>query len=110
MEGLRTYPFCEDEDLRHWRLNEANPVVQKMLSDDDEDSEGLGDVGSMSGRLASEAPFWRLVCCLRLPLAEVDSWTLGEMRLASAFLEMQGDYKRIWNPYFEMKRESASEA
>lgn len=81
-----------------------------MLSDDDEDSEGLGDVGSMSGRLASEAPFWRLVCCLRLPLPEVDSWTLGEMRLASAFLEMQGDYKRIWNPYFEMKRESASEA
>lgn len=79
-----------------------------MLEEDEEDSEGLGDVGFMSERLASEALFWRLVCVLRLPISEVDSWTLGEMRLASAFLEMQGDYKRIWTPYFEMKRERES--
>lgn len=86
--------------------------MRKMLDTDEEDSEGLGDVGSLSERMASEAPFWKLVCCLRLPIREVDSWTLGEMRMASAFLEMQGDYRRVWSPYYEMKREreSASEA
>jgi hypothetical protein len=81
-----------------------------MLTDDDKsDSEGLGVVGTMSDEMITEALFWRLVCNLRLSLKEVDSWTLGEMRKADAYLTMQNDYKRIWTPYYELKRKEESE-
>lgn len=73
-----------------------------MLNDDEEDSDGLGIVGFTSEKLSIEAMFWRIVCSLRLSLKEVDGWTLGEMRMAVAFLDMQSDYRRIWTPYFEM--------
>ena len=76
-----------------------------MQSEDAEDSEGLGTVGFLSERLTTEALFWRLVCCLRLSLNEVDAWTLSEMRLAAAYLNMQNDYKRIWTPYYQMKKD-----
>lgn len=75
-----------------------------MLSDDATDFAGVGTVGFLSERMKTEAPFWRLVCTLRLSLKEVDSWTLGEMRLADAFLTMQNDYKRIWSPYYDLQR------
>ena len=80
-----------------------------MTDDDKSDSEGLGDVGTMSDEMITEALFWRLVCNLRLSLKEVDSWTLGEMRKADAYLTMQNDYKRIWTPYYELKRKEESE-
>lgn len=105
MGGLRTDPFCEGEGAEHWRLNYDNPVVRKMQADDEEDSDGLGVVGYPSEQLKTEALFWRLVCSLHLPKDEIDSWTLGEMRIAVAYLDMQNDYKRIWNPYFDMKKE-----
>ena len=105
MGGIRAHPFCEGEDAEHWRLNYDNRVVQKMLADDEEDSEGLGVVGYFSDRLTTEAMFWRIVCTLRLPLMEVERWTLGEMRLAVAYMQMQNDYKRIWSPYYELKKE-----
>ena len=76
-----------------------------MLSDDVADSNGVGTVGFLSERMKTEAPFWRLVCTLRLSPKEVDSWTLGEMRLADAYLTMQNDYKRIWSPYYDLQRE-----
>lgn len=105
MGGLRTDPFQDGEGSEHWRLNYDNPVVQRMLADDEDDSDGLGVVGTPSDQLATEALFWRLVCTLRLSPREIDTWTLGEMRLASAFLQMQNDYKRIWTPYFDLKKE-----
>lgn len=80
-----------------------------MTDDDKSDSEGLGVVGTMSDEMITEALFWRLVCNLRLSLKEVDSWTLGEMRKADAYLTMQNDYKRIWTPYYELKRKEESE-
>lgn len=76
-----------------------------MLSDDEDDSEGLGVVGYFSQKMTTESLFWRVVCNLRLPLSEVDRWTLGEMRMAGAYMEMQNDYKRIWSPYYDMKKE-----
>ena len=69
----------------------------------------MGVVGTMSDEMITEALFWRLVCNLRLSLKEVDSWTLGEMRKADAYLTMQNDYKRIWTPYYELKRKEESE-
>lgn len=98
-------PFCDDEEAAPWRLNETNPVVIRMMEEDDSDSEGLGTVGNMSERMASESIFWRLVVSLRLPIREVENWTLGEMRMATAYLDMQGDYKRIWSSYYDIKRE-----
>lgn len=76
-----------------------------MLADDEEDNIGIGCVGFLSDRLLSESLFWRIVCSLRLSPFEVDKWTLTDMRMAAAYLDMQNDYKRIWNPYFEMKKE-----
>lgn len=108
MGGVRTYPFQEGENREHWRLNYDNRVVQKMLADDEEDSEGLGAVGFLSQRLTTEALFWRLVCCLRVSPSELDSWTLGEMRMAAGYLDMQNDYKRIWSAFFELKKEDMS--
>lgn len=80
-----------------------------MTDDDKSDSDGLGVVGTMSDEMITEALFWRLVCNLRLSLKEVDSWTLGEMRKADAYMTMQNDYKRIWTTYYEMKRKEESE-
>lgn len=76
-----------------------------MLSEDEDDSEGLGNIGFMSEKLKSEALFWRIVCGMHLSLQEVDSWTLDEMRCASSWMEMQNDHKRIWTPYYDMKKE-----
>lgn len=76
-----------------------------MLSDDEDDSSGLGQVGFLSDRMTTEALFWRLVCNLRLSPSDVDSWTLGDMRMADAYMSMQNDYKRIWSPYYDLKRE-----
>lgn len=85
-------------------MNENNPVVRKMLADDEEDADGLGVVGFASDTLTTEAVFWKLVVNLHLPPSEVDKWTLEEMRLASAYMDMQADYRRIWSPYFDMKK------
>lgn len=80
-----------------------------MQDDDESDFAGLGEVGYMSEQLSSEALFWRLVYHLRLSLSEVDSWSLSEMRLASGYMEMQNDYKRIWSTYYDLKREGVVE-
>ena len=79
------------------------------MVDDKIDSEGLGVVGTLSDEMITEALFWRLVCNLRLSLKEVDSWSLGEMRKADAYLSMQNDYKRIWSPYYDLKRNEEAE-
>lgn len=81
-----------------------------MMEDDKSDSDGLGVVGTLSDEMITEALFWRLVCNLRLSLKEVDSWTLGEMRMADSYLSMQNDYKRIWSPYYDLKKQDESEA
>ena len=80
-----------------------------MMEDDKSDSDGLGVVGTLSDEMITEALFWRLVCNLRLSLKEVDSWTLGEMRKADAYLSMQNDYKRIWPTYYDQKRKEEAE-
>jgi hypothetical protein len=77
-----------------------------MLADDEEDAEGLGTVGNLSERLSTESMFWRLVCSLKVGKDEIDGWTLGEMRLASGYLDMQNDYKRIWPSYYELKKDN----
>ena len=80
-----------------------------MVEGDAKDSEGLGVVGTLSDEMTTEALFWRLVCNLRLSLKEVDSWTLGEMRKADAYMSMQNDYKRIWSPYYDMQGKDGEE-
>lgn len=80
-----------------------------MIQDDDKDSKELGVVGTFSDEMTTEALFWRLVCNLRLSLKEVDSWTMGEMRMADAYMSMQNDYKRIWPTYYNIKKEEEAE-
>ena len=80
-----------------------------MIQDDDKDSKELGVVGTLSDEMTTEALFWRLVCNLRLSLKEVDSWTLGEMLKADAYMSMQNDYKRIWPTYYNIKKEEEAE-
>jgi hypothetical protein len=80
-----------------------------MVQDDDKDSKELGVVGTFSDEMTTEALFWRLVCNLRLSLKEVDSWTMGEMRMADAYMSMQNDYKRIWPTYYNIKKEEETE-
>ncbi|MBR6448354.1 MAG: hypothetical protein IKS96_07275 [Fibrobacter sp.] len=80
-----------------------------MLADDEEDEEGIGNVGHMSDLLVTEALFWRLVCNLRLSPEDVDKWTLGEMRLADAYMTMKKDYKRIYHPYLKWKEKQEQE-
>lgn len=77
-----------------------------MSGEDDDDAEGIGLVGMMSEKLASEAMFWRVVIGARQSLSEVDKWTLGEMRLAIAYMDMQNDYKRVWKPYYDSKKDN----
>lgn len=78
-----------------------------MNNSDDEDSDELGRIGYMSDEMTTEAPFWRLVCSLRLSPSEIDRWTLDEMRKACAFLTMQNDYKRIWSVFYNRKTQDA---
>ena len=75
-----------------------------MLQDDARDEDELGEIGHFSEKIAGEAMFWRLVCTIHMPPAELDRWTLGEMRSANAFLNMQQDYKRAWSSLYEMRR------
>lgn len=81
-----------------------------MLETDEDDSDYMGTVGKLSDKLAGELLFWKLVCTLRLSLTEVDSWTLEEMRLASAYNQMQSDYKRLWSSFYDLKREEQEPA
>lgn len=76
-----------------------------MLSKDEADSKGLGTVGTLSDDMVTEALFWRLVCNLRLSPKEIDSWKLGEMRKADAYMAMQMDYKRIWTVYYDSTKD-----
>lgn len=80
-----------------------------MTEDDKIDSQGLGEIGTLSDEMTTEALFWRLVCNLRLSLKEVDSWTLDEMRKAGAFLSMQNDYKRAISAYSDVKKDENQE-
>ena len=65
-----------------------------MLEKDDKTTESLGTIGTFSDRMITEALFWRLVCNLRLSPKEIDTWTIGQMRMADAYMNMQNDYKR----------------
>ena len=80
-----------------------------MTEDDKTDSDGLGEIGTLSDEMTAEAPFWRLVCNLRLSLKELDSWTLGEMRMADAYMKMQNNYKRIMPVYYRMQGKDGEE-
>lgn len=80
-----------------------------MVEGDAKDSEGLGVVGTLSDEMTAEAPFWRLVCNLRLSPKEVDSWSMNEMRKAGAYLSMQNDYRRAISAYCDVKKDTSQE-
>lgn len=74
-----------------------------MSEEDDSDADSIGEILILNEQMSTELLFWQLVCSLHLPLAEIDSWTLGEMRKAKAVLDMKSTYKRAWQTYFERK-------
>ncbi|WP_175549849.1 hypothetical protein [Fibrobacter sp. UWOV1] len=39
---------------------------------------------------------------LRLSPSELDTWTLDEMRKATALLDMRQDYKSAWNAFYDV--------
>ena len=48
--------------------------------------------------------FWNLVVNLRLSPSELDTWTLDEMRKATALLDMRQDYKSAWNAFYDVEK------
>ena len=46
--------------------------------------------------------FWNIVVNLRMPPSEVDSWTLEEMRKATAVMDMKQDFKSAWNAFYDV--------
>ena len=76
-----------------------------MMSEDSEDDVDMGVIGKVRGRLEKETIFWRIVVTLRMQPSDVDGWSLGEMRAAISFVNMQNDYKRAWSAMYDIRRE-----
>lgn len=63
-----------------------------MLTERRDNFNKLGGIGHLTGDVEDEYMFWNLVVTLRLPPSELDRWTLGEMRKATAVLDMKNDF------------------
>lgn len=75
-----------------------------MLETRRKDFNELGVIGQLSQEVEDEYMFWNLVVGLRLPPSELDTWTLEEMRKATAIIDMRQDYKSAWNAFFDVER------
>ena len=73
-----------------------------MLSSRQKDFNDLGIIGHLSQAVEDEYMFWNLVVNLRLSPSELDTWTLDEMRKATALLDMRQDYKSAWNAFYDV--------
>lgn len=73
-----------------------------MLATRQKDFSELGVIGHLSQDVDDEYIFWNLVVGLRLSPSEVDTWTLEEMRKATALLDMRQDYKSAWNAFYDV--------
>lgn len=77
-----------------------------MLASREKDFVDLGIIGHLSQAVEDEYMFWNLVIALRLSPSEIDTWTLDEMRKATALLEMKQDYKSAWNAFYDIGERS----
>lgn len=75
-----------------------------MLSSRQKDFNDLGIIGHLSQAVEDEYMFWNLVVNLRLSPSELDTWTLDEMRKATALLDMRQDYKSAWNAFYDVEK------
>lgn len=75
-----------------------------MLSSRQNDFNVLGIIGHLSQAVEDEYMFWNLVVNLRLSPSELDTWTLDEMRKATALLDMRQDYKSAWNAFYDVEK------
>ncbi|SHL42471.1 hypothetical protein SAMN05720470_10847 [Fibrobacter sp. UWOV1] len=73
-----------------------------MLTSRQNDFNDLGLIGHLSQAVEDEYIFWNLVVNLRLSPSELDTWTLDEMRKATALLDMRQDYKSAWNAFYDV--------
>ena len=75
-----------------------------MLSSRQSDLNRMGEIGHLSKEVDDEFLFWNLVVTLRMSPSEVDTWTLDEMRKATALLNMRQDYKSAIDTLYEPER------
>jgi hypothetical protein len=75
-----------------------------MLSSRQKDFNDLGIIGHLSQAVEDEYMFWNLVVNLRLSPSEIETWTLDEMRKATALLDMRQDYKSAWNAFYDVEK------
>lgn len=75
-----------------------------MLTSRQKDFNDLGIIGHLSQAVEDEYMFWNLVVNLRLSPSELDTWTLDEMRKATALLDMRQDYKSAWNAFYDVEK------
>ncbi len=75
-----------------------------MLTSRQKDFNDLGIIGHLSQAVEDEYMFWNLVVNLRLSPSEIDTWTLDEMRKATALLDMRQDYKSAWNAFYDVEK------
>lgn len=87
----------------HWKLNPNNPIVARMLSEDEQDSDDMGLVGITSDELEIESVLFDISSSLHIPLSDVSSWSLNQMRLALAYKLKKIQQERAFVVYSEMK-------
>lgn len=75
-----------------------------MEDESEEEFDKIGEIGSTSKIMDEQVMFWRIVVNLHFTPSEVDKWTLEEMRIVSAFLKMQNDYKDAYSVLMDMER------
>lgn len=87
----------------HWKLNPNNPIVTRMLYEDERDNDDMGLIGITSDELEIESVLFDISSSLHIPLSDVSSWTLKQMRLALAYKIKKIQQERAFVVYSEMK-------
>ena len=87
----------------HWKLNPNNPIVAKMLYEDEQDSDDMGLIGITSDELEVESVLFDISSSLHIPLSDVITWSLNQMRLALAYKLKKIQQERAFVVYSEMK-------
>ena len=74
-----------------------------MLYEDEQDSDDMGLIGITSDELEVESVLFDISSSLHIPLSDVITWRLNQMRLALAYKLKKIQQERAFVVYSEMK-------
>lgn len=74
-----------------------------MLYEDEQDSDDMGLIGITSDELEVESVLFDISSSLHIPLSDVITWSLNQMRLALAYKLKKMQQERAFVVYSEMK-------